>query len=213
MIIYSPTDGDALMSNVPCKPRHCFLMTQLGKPISPEIAEMRNKISIACSRKNFTIIDARSSLTGRDFLLKIWRQIASTPLAIGVCHEVIPPKTQANIFYELGVAQALGKETLLIASPNAHVPSDLVRSEHIRMDSKFFSNFRKFFAGIFEQAEHYKDLAFQLDRNPVLALDYLRRAYLITGDIQLRQRARTILGEANLSARARNSVEILAATF
>ena len=33
MIIYSPLDGEALTSAVRSRPRHCFLMTQLGGDI------------------------------------------------------------------------------------------------------------------------------------------------------------------------------------
>jgi len=38
------------------------------------------------------------------------------PLSIGILHEDIPESTQANIFYEIGVAQALGKETVTLLS-------------------------------------------------------------------------------------------------
>jgi hypothetical protein len=111
VIIYSPLDGDAITRSIPSHPRHCFLMTRLGKPVPTGVNRMRLAVTKICQSADFTVIDASSQVTGRDFLLKIWRLIASAPLAIGICHEDIPPKTQANIWYELGVAQALGKET------------------------------------------------------------------------------------------------------
>jgi len=81
------------------------------------------------------VIDASTQITGRDFLLKIWKQIAAAPLAIGVCHENIPITTQSNIYYELGVAQALGKETIIVKSPKADIPSDFVRTEYLEYNS------------------------------------------------------------------------------
>lgn len=88
MIIYSPLDGDALTSSIPSNPRHCFLMTRLGDPVPAAIEEIRLTVSDLCSSANYTVIDARSRVTGRDFLMKIWRLIASAPLSIGICHEV-----------------------------------------------------------------------------------------------------------------------------
>ena len=68
-------------------------------------------------------------MTGWDFLIKIWKLIASSPLAVGIVHEDTASSTQANIYYELGIAQALGKETVIVKSPGAKVPSDFVRTE------------------------------------------------------------------------------------
>ena len=64
-----------------------------------------------------------------------------------------------------------------------------------------------------EQAEYYELLADQLEKNPVLALDYLKRAYLIKGDNTLKDKATRIVESAGLEERAANSVELLAASF
>jgi hypothetical protein len=213
MIIYNPLDGDALTSPVPSNPRHCFLMTRLGTPIPPEVRAMRRSISALCKKIGYTVIDASSVVTGRDFLLKIWKLIASTPLSIGICHEKIPVKTQENIYYEFGVAQALGKETLIVKSSAAEIPSDFVRTEYIVFDSHFAANFAAYLDSIIEQAEHYETVAYQLDRDPILAIDYLKRAFLITGNRELREKARELLDDAGWDSRAKNSVELLAAAF
>ncbi len=145
--------------------------------------------------------------------MKIWQLIASTPLCVGICHEEIPFSTQANIYYELGVAQALVKETLLVKSPKASVPSDLVRTEYVEFNGQFGANFELYLESLREQADHYEVVADQLDRNPILAIDYLKRAFLITGEERLRGKAQELLGAAGLEMRARNSVEQLAADF
>jgi hypothetical protein len=213
VIIYSPMDGDALTSPIPSNPRHCFLMTRLGKPVPRGINEIRRSITEVCNKANYKVIDASSRVTGRDFLLKIWRLIASAPLSVGICHEDIPPKTQANIYYELGIAQALGKESIIVKSPGSETPSDFVRTEHIEFDARFTANFATYLESLVEQANHYELVADQLDRNPVLAIDYLKRAFLITGDNQLRNKAQKLLSEPGLNSRAKNSVELLAVAF
>lgn len=213
MIIYSPLDGDAITNSVPSNPRHCFLMTRLGKSIPPEVKQIRDAVIAVCKEFDYSVIDASNRITGRDFLLKIWRQIASVPLAVGVVHEAIPVTSQANIYYELGVAQALGKETVIIKSANTDVPSDFIRSEYIVFDENFDANFANYFESTIEQAEHYETVADQLDRNPILAIDYLKRAFLITGDKRLRAKAKAVVAKAGLEQRAANSVELLTATF
>ena len=192
---------------------HCFLMTRLGRPIPKEITDIGNAITRICESNGFTVVDASTQITGRDFLLKIWKQIAATPLAVGICHEKIPQKTQSNIYYELGIAQALGKETILVKSPEAEIPSDFVRTEYVEFNSDFGNNFSTYFNELGEQAEHYELMADQLESNPVLSIDYLKRAFLITGDSRLREKARNLLNEAGLEGRAKNSVEQLAASF
>ena len=213
MIFYSPLDGDAVTNSIKSRPRECFLITRLGKPRPRVVEDIRRAVIESCSAVGYGVIDANERVTGRDFLLKIWQLIAATPLSVAVINDELPDSTKANIFYELGVAQALGKETLIIRSKNANVPSDFVRSEHLIFDRGFSGKFKKFLGGLSEQAEHYAIVAEQLDRNPILALDYLRRAYLITGNSELRKRAKVFLKNAGVDLRAKNSIEQLAAAF
>ena len=213
MIIYSPMDGDALTTSIRSNPKHCFLMTRLGQPVPKMVKAMRTEITNCCKNIDYTIVDAATKITGRDFLIKIWKQIAASPLVAGIVHEDIPASTQANIYYELGIAQALGKETVIVKSPKAKVPSDLIRTEYIEFNGQFNSKFSTYLNGLCSQAEHYELVAEQLDRNPILAIDYLRRAYLITGDKKLRTKAKTILKNSGIENRAKNSVELLVANF
>ena len=213
MIIYNPLDGDAFTSSIPSNPKHCFLMTRLGRPVPEMVNEIREAVSEVCEQYDYTLVDARAGVTGRDFLLKIWRMIASAPLSVGVVHEDIPPLTQANIYYEIGVAQAFGKETVIVKSPNSRVPSDFVRTEYLEFDESFSDTLSAYFDTLFAQADHYELVADQLDRNPILAIDYLKRAYLITGNEDLRNKAQLLVQEAGLEQRATNSVELLAAAF
>jgi len=213
MIIYNPSDGDAFTTTIKSAPRHCFLMTRLGNPVPKMVKDIGTKVKKCCRNQKYVAIDAGTRVTGRDFLNKIWKMIASSPLAVGVVHESIPPSTQANIFYELGVAQALGKETLIVKSLKGKIPSDFIRTEYITFDGNFTQNFSKYLTGLTDQAEHYEIVADQLDRNPILAIDYLKRAYLITGESRLKKKAKSVVKDAGLQDRAANSVELLAAAF
>jgi len=188
-------------------------MTRLGNPVPPIVEEIRVSVQACCDPFDYTVIDARAKVTGRDLLLKIWQLIASTPLSVGILHEEISRITQANIIYELGVAQALGKETVLIKSLHADNPSDLSRTEYVTFDDDFTKNFTDYLITIHEQAESYELMADQLEKDPILSLDYLKRAFLINGDIRLRKKASDIVASAKLEERAANSVEMVAASF
>lgn len=213
MIIYSPLDGLPLQYSILSQARHCFLMTRLGNPIPPMVDDIRIAVTKCCRTVNYTVIDAQARVTGRGILLKIWRQIASAPLSVGILHEDIPASTQANIFYELGVAQALGKETVIVKSPDAVVPSDFSGIEHIPFDDDFTDKFETYFESVFEQADYFEFMSDLLENDPVLALDFIQRAFLIKGDEALREKAQEIISAAGLEERAKNSVERLAAVF
>ena len=213
MIVYNPLDGEAITSSIPSNPQHCFLMTRLGKPVPETVQNIRRAMTRICNKFDYQVIDANSKVTGRDFLLKIWKFIASTPLSIGICHEDIPQLTQDNIYYELGVAQALGKETLLIKSPSAEIPTDFIRNEYIEFNESFDEKFNLYLRSILEQADHYEFMAEQLERDPILAINYLKRAFLISGEERLRKIAENLIDKAGLEGRATNSVELLAAAF
>jgi len=177
------------------------------------VNDIRQSVTKCCRGYEYQVIDAGSRVTGRDFLVKIWKMIASVPLAVGVVHEKIPAKTQANIYYELGVAQAMGKETVIVKSPDAEVPSDFIRTEYIPFDDEFEDRFDAYLVSILDQADYYEILGDQLDRDPILAINYYKRAYLIKGDENLKQKVSRLLETSGLEERAANSVEHIAASF
>lgn len=182
MILYDPIEGDVSTKQISLRPRTCFIMTQLSTPIPREITNIRRTLKKYLKQREFNAIDANSDISGRDFLMKIWKMVLSVPVGIAIISDDLPPLTLANIFYEIGLLQAYGKETLVIKTQNAHVPSDFVRTEYIQYNKNFKSKILKFLDGLEEQAEHYAVTAKSLKANSLLAIDNLRRAYLITGD-------------------------------
>lgn len=50
------------------------------------------------------------------------------PLGIAFIHHEMTAKTLSNIFYEVGMLHAYGKECLIIKTQGTEVPSDFVRT-------------------------------------------------------------------------------------
>lgn len=188
-------------------------MTQLGDPVPPEVVAVREKLKNALDEYDVELIDADSEVTGGDFLFKIWQMIVAVPLAVAIVHEEMPVTTRCNVFYEVGLAHALGKESVVIKAPEARIPSDFVRTEYIKYDSRFELKISKYLENFFKQGEWYELVAEQVERNPLLAIDYLRRAYLISGDDRIKEEVANIRETLSLHERARNSVEALLAEF
>ncbi len=213
MILYRPTDGEVLTTAVAPRPRTCFLMTQLGSPIPGAISDIRTNIEAQLKRKRIKLIDADSVVTGTDFLDKIWRLIVSVPIGVAIIHEDMSQKTVANIFYELGMMDALGKHTVVVKSPGAAIPSDFIRTEYILADGHFNRRFGSFLDSTLQLEDYFVQLADELEKNPLLSIDYLRRAHLLAGNIEHRNRVGRIVNDAEISGRAKNSVEMLLARF
>jgi hypothetical protein len=208
MILYRPHDGDVHMNHIEYRPRTCFIMTKLGQPIPPEIENIRLELRKVLDRYQIAEIDADTVVTGKDFLMKIWNMIIAVPLGIAIINDEMSAQTLANIFYEIGLMQAYGKETLVIKTKKASVPSDFVRTEYIEYGTNFENQLEKYIHTFFELPLYYDSMADALENNPLLAIDYLRRAYLITGDNKYKLKKKSYK-KAVTQGRAKNSVEAL----
>lgn len=213
MILYRPIDSDVQMTKIKYRPKSCFVMTKLGKMVPNNIKKIREELSEILTQRGIDEIDAESIVTGRDFLMKIWNIIVAVPLGIAIIDENLKIKTLENIFFEIGVMKAYGKETIIIKMPKAKVPSDLLRDEYVEYSDNFRDKINKFLDSFFELPEHFLMVSEILENNPLLAIDYLRRAYLITGDKSYREKALEIFDEASIQGRAKNSVEMLLTNF
>lgn len=213
MIYYRPTDGDVYPAPFKWRAKTCFLMTRLGNPIPPVVTEIRQVVKQILLEKKIEIVDANSITTGKDFLLKIWELALSVPIGIAIIYKGIPYQTMANIFYELGWMQSFGKETLIIKFGSIKIPSDFVRTEYVTYDRDFIRKFNDFIESLSSRAEYYETISELVEKNPLLAIDYLKRAYLLTGNENLRNKANNIYKTAGLNNRSKNSVERLHISF
>jgi len=192
MILYSPINGEVLTDIFKYMPRHCFLMTQLGGEISPRTIEIRNSLSEELKKYKIELIDANAQTTGGDFLDKIWKQILGVPIGIAILTREMSQTTVANIYYELGLFDSLGKETIVIKTEDFDIPSDSIRTEYIKYNYIFNEKLREFINNVFERKVHYTDMADILSNDPILSFDYIRRAYLISGEQSLKNKAEDI---------------------
>ncbi|MBW6471423.1 MAG: hypothetical protein K0A90_09420 [Methanosarcinaceae archaeon] len=188
-------------------------MTKLGQPISSEIEDIRVELHKILDKQQIKEIDAESIVTGRDFLMKIWNLITTVPLGIAIIDNNMSGQTLSNIFYEIGFMQACGKETLVIKTKDAKIPSDFIRTEYVEYGNHFENKLDKFFNTFFALPEYYDNMAEALENNPLLVIDYLRRAYLISGDAEYKKKANIIYNELPIGGRAKNSVEALLVNF
>ena len=193
MINYSIIDGDVYSKQIKYRPRTCFIMTKLGGEIPIEIRNMRRTVEKYLKNQKFEVIDASSKVTGRDFLFKIFELILSVPLGIALISENLNSTTIANIFYEIGLLQALGKETLIIIKEGSNIPSDFIRTEYIEYDNKFKNKINEYLKTYFELAEHYELLGCELKKNPITSIDYLRRSYLMTAESNTKNKINKII--------------------
>lgn len=188
-------------------------MTKLGRPIPKEVNKIRSHLSKILVDYDISLIDANDEITGKDFLLKIWHIILGVPLGIAILTEDMSHQTLSNIFYEIGLMQAYGKETLVIKTKGTKVPSDFVRTEYIEFATGFKKKLKKYFKKYFSWASDYEFYSELVENNPLLAIDYLKRAWLISGENAYRQKAMEMFQEAAIEGRAKNSVEMLLVDF
>lgn len=181
-MIYYNHDREVITDFIAYEPISCFIMTQLGEPLPNSVIEIRKELEKELQNRNIKELDANSYIKGKDFLNKIWRQLISVPMGIAIISNEMKLSTIANIFYEIGVLNAFGKESIVIKTQDFKIPSDFIRTEYITYNESFTTNINKFLDEVFELANHYEIMGDALEANPLLTIDYYKRAYLITGD-------------------------------
>lgn len=202
MILYN-YDREVITDFIDYSPRSCFIMTQLGGTLPGSLIEIRNVLSIELKKRTLLELDAGSQVTGKDFLNKIWKMILSVPIGIAIVTKEMSLSTISNIFYEVGVLNALGKEIIVIKTKEFPIPSDFIRTEYIEFDSHFANKINNFFDQVFELAEHYDVMAECLENNPNLSIDYWRRAYLITGKQIFLKKAKAFFEQNNFDTQSK----------
>ncbi len=213
MIAYSPITGDARLHSVVWRYQTAFIMQQLRPSMPPEVIAARKTVGLVLRGAGFKAIDATNATTGRDYLDKIWNLILGCPVGIAIVHEGVDPDTMANIFYELGMLHAYGRETVVVKVGKPKLPSDFLRTEYISAGTGFRTRFKQFVDELPVRSAYYIQVADSVENNPLLAIDYLRRAALLCGDRKLNARARQLLDGAQLGERAKASVERMMLEF
>ena len=216
MINYNPASAGAEANRTGIKhhPQTCFVMTKLGDRVSDGVTAARGIVKQVLEGCKMKIRDAESTVTGGNLQLKIWQMMLGVPLGIAIIDRSMSKLTFGNIFYELGVMQAYGKAVLIIKMPGTEIPSDFAGTEYIEYDDQFHDRLQKFMVAYSDLAGHYEMIANNLSAgDPLLSIDYLRRAYLINGDKTLRGRATKLFRESGFDKHATDSVARLLIDF
>lgn len=101
---------------VDLNPNRIFVLT----PFSDEERPVYDIIKSACSDVGFSVIRGDESRADGDILTQVVSGIVSSGIIIANISSRNP-----NVFFELGIAMALGKPTLLISDTLSDVPFDL----------------------------------------------------------------------------------------
>src|SRR5690606_17039616 len=211
MIFYNH-DREVITDFISYLPRTCFIMTQLGLPLSDKLQKIRKDLCEELNTRGFSELDANSSIKGRDFLSKIWRQVLGVPMGIAIVTEEMKISTISNIFYEVGVLNALGKETIVIKSKEFSIPSDFIRTEYIEYDGNFKEKINKLLDKIEELADHYDLMGDELEANPVLSIDYFKRAYLLNGNTTYFKKVKDLMDKESFDSQTRFGIKNFLAT-
>lgn len=205
MIFYNH-DREVITDFIDYHPRSCFIMTQLGFPLQDSVIEIRDALTKELNKRYINILDANSYITGKDFLNKIWKLILSVPMGIAIVSKEMKISTISNIFFEIGVLNALGKETIVVKTLDFPIPSDFIRTEYIEFDDMFVNKINLFLDQIFELADHYDLMGESLENNPNLSIDYWRRAYLITGEQKYFRKTKTLFKKSEFDLQSRHFI-------
>lgn len=205
-MIYYNHDREVITDFISFEPRSCFIMTQLGLPLPNIVEKIRVDLSNDLSKRNIVELDANSYIRGKDFLNKIWKQVLAVPMGIAIISKEMRVSTISNIFYEIGLLNALGKETIVIKSADYNIPSDFIRTEYIEYDDTFSEKINKFLDQVFELADHYELMGESLEANPLLAIDYFKRAYLINGNSKYFKKTKEISDEKEFDMQTKHCI-------
>ena len=119
-MVVSPTFGRS-----PATERHydVFILMPFSEALKPvytdHIAAVLNQMSLKFAR-------ADDIFSAREVMRDIWSGISHAGLIIADCTD-----KNANVFYELGIAHAIGKPVILITQQSREIPFDIGQIRHI----------------------------------------------------------------------------------
>lgn len=161
---------------------------------------MRNVVEAALDASRFGVVTASDVRGTGDYLHKIVNMIRGCGFAVAVFSDRTPPRTLANIFFEVGMAGMLGKPVQLVLTGENAAPSDFVRSEWIAYRSGEEAQLRSALDGSLARidalAAYYREIgevALEADRPDLeLVLERFKQAVLIGNEVRARAGIETV---------------------
>jgi len=186
MIIYDVTSNNIFEEPIQMKPKQIFVMTKLGKKRAKIIDEIMEEMDEILNEHKFTKLTADDLITGNDYMQKINKLIHESAIGIAIVDSSFECRTLCNIFYECGLMDSIGKETIIIKTEKTEIPSDFVRTEYIEYSPNTFKNkLRSYFKVLSSQAEYYDKVSDNTQKNPIYSIDYTKRAYMLSNSSQI----------------------------
>lgn len=169
-------------------------MCQLDGNTTQVDTVMADEVTAALARADFNSVTASDIRGTGDYLHKIIGLIQGCGFAVAVFSDRTPPKTLANIFFEVGMAGVLGKPIQLVLTGENPAPSDFVRSEWIAFRRGEEPAFRlaldDSLRRIGDLTGYYRalgDVALQADRPDLeLVFERFKQSVLIGNDVAAR---------------------------
>jgi nucleoside 2-deoxyribosyltransferase len=120
----------AIVVNVPEAKEICFIAT----PFAKEFDAVFQAVVKAADGLGLQGIRTDQTQSGVDFLQDIVNGIRSARIVVAVCSPEPTGKANPNVLYELGMAHALGKPTIILTSDYKTLPSDIYTKYAIKYD-------------------------------------------------------------------------------
>lgn len=175
------------------------MMRQLGEP--PEIDQQMSAVATEVfDIAGISVLDASSSVGGKDFLERILGLIRGVGFVAALFSDSTRRTAFANISLELGFAAMCGKPLIIIKSKGAEAPSDLTRTDYIEYDPDDLENFTDKLRRAIDEISALADferakleVALEADQmDCAIAFERARRAFLLTGEREYVDHAQTI---------------------
>lgn len=200
-LIFSPLSEDVLEGPFKPLPRTAFIMLHSGRKVSSIEAEMDRIVCDCLKRLGHHTTKAIRSVGTKDFLEKIIQLIRGCGFGVAIFSEYTPAPTLANIFFEIGLCNILGKPVILVKTARAKAPSDFTRTEWVtyrgRSERKLKSDLESSIGSIIELAQYYEslgDLAMEAEHVDVeLAFERYKQAVLISESKSAQAKVQTLL--------------------
>ncbi len=199
-LLFSPVDQTELIDAFEPRPRTAFLMQQLDGNQTSADQTMVQEVRAALALADFHVVTASDVRGTGDYLHKILNLIRGCGFAVAVFSDRTPPRTLANIFFEVGMAGVLGKPIQLVLTGDNPAPSDFVRTEWIAYKRGDEAALRVALGDslgrIDELAGYYRDIgevALEADRPDLeLVFERFKQAILIGDDARAREGVRNV---------------------
>lgn len=122
----------AIVVNVPEAREICFI----AAPFAPEFQAVSQAALTAANGLGLQAIRTDHTQPGVDFIRDIVNCIRSARLIVAVCSPESTGKANPNVLYELGMAHALGKPTIILTTDLNTLPTDIYTKYALEYDAR-----------------------------------------------------------------------------